>query len=338
MILHNIIMHRIDKEQHKTDASISYREDVLNQSEPIILNFVNSIVHSYYKKTSRQYSKFSTEGTPPFKIHLDRLLSNITTEEFIDFSIEATVLLKDHMCAQAASSGGYLVIADYELDNRFMMVVLMKQKTGFEVRDGLDIGTIKELDIDQFAMAGFINLSIYQQNNNERQYLSFMRGERDVSGYFTSFLGSAKESTESTAQITAKLVHAIQEYMTENDYEQDKSEEAVRRVVQYCENQKKEHLSIELNAIANLIDYENPNSFFLYAQEREINAVIEGIHSPSLKKLQDFQYKTKSFAIRFHKNLINTETVRLDGNRLIIAVDDQFIQTWVAEGMGETNE
>lgn len=95
MTLHNIIMHRIDKEQHKTDAVLHYRNSVLDPSEPIILNFVNSIVHSYYKKTSRQYSKFSSEGTPPFKIHLDKLLNDITTDQFIQFSMEAAALLKN---------------------------------------------------------------------------------------------------------------------------------------------------------------------------------------------------------------------------------------------------
>lgn len=331
-------MHRIDKDQHANHATIVLRDQELDPNEPTTFNLIENIAESYFKRSSRQYSKFATgENDPVFKTLLDTFLDD--DDNFVQFSRSSTELLKEKMCDKPASTGGYVVVADFELENRFVMVILMNKKGSVTVDDNnLDVGAVRTLDIDQFAMAGLINLSVYLHPEDDRRYMSFMRGERDVSDYFTRFIGSAQEGLESATVTTGRLVDTIQSYMHNNEYEQERMDNISSAVLQYGESQKRERQPISLSAVANLVNHENPDEFFQFAQNNEISAYIESIDMRSLKRLQDFQYRGRGYTIKFKKNLIADEMVTLHGHQLTITVDDQFIQTWIAEGMGEVNE
>lgn len=334
IVLNRIIMHHIDKAQHTNHAEMNLRTAELNPEAPKSIHFVEKIADSYFKRSARQYSKFATgENDPAFKVLLDAYLGH---NDFVPFSRQSTELLKDIMCDKPASTGGYVVMADFEIDHRFVMVVLVKEKGSVTVNsDALDIDEVNTLDIDQFAMAGFINLSIYQDAGNDRRYMSFMRGERDVSDYFTRFLGSAQDGIESAAAMTSRLVKVIQDYMHEQGYEQNQIDHVTHEIYQYGENQKRDRQPISLSAVANIVNHESPNEFFQYAQDRDVNAYLENIDMKSLGKLKDFQYKGIGYSVRFKKNLLSNDTITFDGERLSILVDQRFRDMWAAEGMGD---
>lgn len=334
MTLHHIILHKIEKIQHATQAKISKRDSELPIEDPIIVSFVQSVVESYFKRSSRQYSKFESadENEPAFKTYLDMYLSS---SDFMHFSKKSADLLKEKMCDQPASTGGYFVIADIEIDHRFIMVILLNKKGSSTIDDdSLSIGHTTVLDIDQFAMAGFLNISLYQDQQDDRRYMSFMRGERDVSRYFARFLGSAQETLESASTVTNRFVHTVQNYMNERGYEQERIDHISLEILRYGDAQKKDRQPINLHTIANIINSEDPESFFHYAQDNEISAFIESIDMRTLKKLQDFRYKGKGYSVTFNKNLISNEMVQFDGHILTIKVDDKFKEAWQEEGLG----
>ena len=223
LTLHHMIMHKIDKTQHQTDATPVYKDRPFNNNETLE-KFTDSISDTFTRKTSKEYANFhSGQNTSQFQTILDTYLNNPTEDTFSTFSRQATELLKDKMNTKPASTGGFVVVIDYTLSSRFILIALVNKKDGY-TEDDLDIIANEQLNIDQLSMAGFVNVDNHQNTNNSYRPLAFMRGTREVSDYFSSFLGAA-ENRETSAHMTGVFIQALKDYMLHCDYDPDTVEQ-----------------------------------------------------------------------------------------------------------------
>lgn len=322
LTLHRMIMHRIDKTQHQTDATPTYKENLFSSS-PTLTSFSESLSETYSKKTSKEYANFRTgENLPEFQRILDEYLENESDESFKRFSRQATEQLASKMNSKPASTGGFVVVVDYTNIFRFILIALVNKKEGY-TENNLDIVQIEQLNIDQLGMAGFVNINNYQNENTDYRPLSFMRGTREVSDYFSSFLG-ADTNIETSSHMTGVLINALKDYYRHKEYELSEIEQKSQAIFSFCDDKRQNAEPVNVTAISSILDPDNPNEFFEFSQEEErnynLNTVIESIHRQKLNNLKSFSIKGAGFRISFDRELYN-DTIKLNNNNQLIISD-----------------
>lgn len=319
--LHRMIMHRIDKTQHETDGTPTYKENLFTNSTTLS-SFVESLSETYNKKTSKEYANFRTgENIPEFQRILDSYLINSNDDSFKLFSRQATELLSIRMNSKPASTGGFIVVIDYTSINRFILIALVNEKEGY-TENNLDILRIEQLNIDQLGMAGFVNIDNYQNNDTSYRPLSFMRGTREVSDYFSLFLG-ADTNIETSSHMTGVLINVLKDFYREKDFDQQTIEAKSQTVYAFCDEKRQNREPVNVSSISSLLDPDNPNEFFEFSQEEEnnydLNTVIESIHKQKLNNLKSFSIKGDGFRISFDRELYNDTIALDDDNKLIVS-------------------
>lgn len=337
--LHRMIMHKINKTQHQKIAIPEYKDSVFTNNDTLN-KFTESLSNTYTKKTSKEYANFRTgENLPLFQLLLDTYLEDSNNNTFKLFTRKATALLSDNM-SKKPSTGGFLVFADYTVNFRFILIALVNKKVGY-TEEALDIVEIEQLNIDQLGMAGFVNVDNYKNPNTEYRPLSFMKGTKEVSDYFATFLGASLD-IDTSRQMTNKLISVLKEYYEVKEYDLAKKEELNQVVFAYCDEKRQNKEPVNISAVSNLLDPDDSEKFYEFSQDPEknfnLNTVIESVDKTQLDKLNSFSYKNKKFRLYFEKELYN-DTINLDeNNNLVISdLDSSFLEQ-LKEEFDSSNE
>jgi len=335
-VLNRLVMHRIKKTTKSTKSGFSIlSKKLLDIENEDITDFAKTISDSYHKRTSKEYGKFKTSPKPTYQVLIEDYLNESNDNTFLEFTSDATNHLKDEMNKKTAT-GGYLIFADYKLNDRFIIAVLLNDRAGFAVNEKkLEIELIKELNIEQIAMASFLNVSIYQSQGEDRRYISFMKGKKDITEYFSDFIG-ADESKETSAVSTKHFVNLLNNYLTKekefNTEFKDKKEqikEIKMKVFNICDLKIKNKEALTIENISKHIDPELPNGFFEYVNTNEdikINNTIESLDRTEIRRLKVFKYSNKGISLSFDRELYTNGDVYLSENKdkLIIKTTDEL--------------
>jgi len=332
-LLHRIVMHKIEKTTRV--GTIQLRDTLLNVASVDITNFAQAVSASYHKRTSKEFAKFKESPKPTYEVLLNNYTGAETDEKFLTFSKDAANHLKDEMNKKPTSTGGYLIFADYTIHDRFIMAVLLNNKDGYTVdEDRLAIKMIDELNTDQIAMAGFINMSIYQSTTDARRYLSFMKGVKNISEYFVAFIGSDDDKATSK-DMTKTFIRALRDYFTANSYESDTVSRIEGQVYNYCEDKRSNREPVSIEAISALINPEETTNFFEFTQEGDyqLNTIIESIDKTQLNRLQVYKYIGQGLSLTFKRALYENGKVQLtdNDNKIIIEMPEDMKQSIIDE-------
>ncbi len=299
MILHSLIVHRLDKESQGV-ATMTLRNNLLPVGDREI-EFVTNIKQVYYNKSNPNYGIFDPNAvTFPFQT---MLRTYIVDHRFLQFTASAMNHLLGLINAVPQATGGYVVFAHYTFQNEeFVITVMLNNKKQYNINDTLSIEEILSLDIDKLDVANSVNITRW--NNNEATYLSFARGRKDISNYFKRFIGctdqtSAKESSES-------LKRAFLDYLPQLGFDTQEEEDLRNRVLNYCYAQTKRNEDISLHHISSMISAEEPDLFQVFAsgEEYRVSSLIKG-HNKTLKTLKFYVYRSKKLTIEFDSGLVN---------------------------------
>ena len=199
-----------------------------------------------------------------------------------------------------------------------MLVMTINNKDGFVIDDNLNIKDIKSLDLNKIDVACLINITKWNnitkgEDKESKTYLSFVRGNKDISLYFMSFIDCNDNKTSSES--TKRLVNAIDKYCSEMGMNRDASIRKKNEVYDYCLDCIKTKKEIQLSAISALFDIENPNGFMEFAAQEEygVSEIISG-DSTRIKKLRFTYYKGKDLTIIFDNAQLD-KTVFYDKNK-----------------------
>lgn len=332
-LLHRIVMHKIEKTTRV--GTVQLRNTLLNVGSVDIKNFAQAVSASYHKRTSKEFAKFKESPKPTYEVLLNNYIDEETDEEFLNFSRDAANHLKDEMNKKPTSTGGYLIFADYTIQDRFIMAVLLNNKDGYTVdEDELAIKMIDELNTDQIAMAGFINMSIYQSDTDTRRYLSFMKGVKNISEYFVAFIGSDDDKATSR-DMTKTFINALRDYLTANTYDSNDISRIEGQVYNYCEDKRSNREPVSIEAISALINPEETTDFFEFTQDGDyqLNAIIESIDKTQLNRLQVYKYTGKGLSLSFKRTLYENGKVQLTDNdtKLTIEMPEDMKQSIIDE-------
>ena len=215
---------------HQAIKGTGDRNTVLKKAtESIIVNekeqlFIGRINKAYFKKSSPIYGIFGN-GDVTFQ---NLLKTYLDKKDFFSFTIEALSHYKKKLDATATATGGFMIFSHFfNTDNScdYMLVLTINNKDGYVVSEAdLSIKDIKNLDLNNVDVACMINLTKWDNitsglDKESKTYLSFVKGNKNVSYYFMTFIDCDNKTTSSEA--TQKLTSAIEAYSKELNYDRE---------------------------------------------------------------------------------------------------------------------
>ena len=219
-------------------------------------------------KKSRFYTNFKKkESAPRFQENIDKLLND--SYDFFKFSKIITEDLKDEMDSERMSSGGYLIIMEYESSNnyKYLFVALLNNKVEYSINTSLELSQFLSLNIDKMAMASVINISKYLKK--EDNYITFLKGIREIPDYFIKFMGADKDVKRDLREQTRNWIEAIGLYLKEEDVETKDIQLIIQDLIQKVKQLKKEEKFMTADTIANIIEPTNPEKFISYIYDEK---------------------------------------------------------------------
>lgn len=310
--LNGIVIHQVFKDANVRNVSFKQAKSVINIDEKEKV-FIGKLNRAYYKKSNPVYGIFAGVE-PKFKEYLDEYLSGV---DFFEFSIKATLYYKSILEKTINATGGYLIFSDFvntDTGHRYMLILTINNKDGYVVSESdLTLLDIKNLDLSKVDIACMINLSKWKEieegNDVEsKTYLSFVRGIKDISYYFMSFIDCDNKTTSSES--TRNLVKAFDAYSNEKQYDRETKLRIRNQIYEYCDDCIKSKTEIQLSSISSLLDIDNPNDFQEFASDEkyQVSAIIKGDRT-QLKKMRYVIYKSDKYRLEFDSNLLGKEIV-----------------------------
>jgi len=307
--LEGLVIHQINKTSGDRNTGIKESLTALSITSNE-KRFIGNVHSAYHKKSSPNYGVFGGEY-PNFRNILKRYTDNEI--DFLLFSKEAIKLYKTEISKSAPATGGFVIFAHYHNTDRNttnLLILTTNNKDGFAINESnLTINDIRTLDMSKIDVACLINLSKWKEiessdDTTSDTYLSFVRGNKDVSVYFMTFIDCNDKTTSKLS--SKKLLSAINEHCRNKGYTRDISQKKKGEVYVYCDKCIQEGIGIQLSMVSSILDPDNPNDFAEFASDELIGvtAVISGNRS-ELKTLRKIYYKDDNITIGFNSELLD---------------------------------
>lgn len=278
--------------------------------------FVQKVTRLFRKHQSgRIYGGFESDTNAyPFS----RLLSNCVTDggDFLAFFKDTAALLVAKMKDIPAATGGYFFAARFVEENEDLLLILMlHQEQSHAIDDEtLTLRRSLNLQMEHLDLAARISISGWQAGKPEP--VSVVRGRKEVSDYFKSFIGLHEPRTNTEG--TQRLRDFIEQWMEAKNSSRANREEVRERVLDYAK--KRKDLPVELNVVASLIDPDHHQQFFTQANESGLGAEFH-IDRRSLSPWVRVIYNDSDIKLNFAKRLLG-KRVRFNKHEKTILIRD----------------
>ncbi|TFF36191.1 nucleoid-associated protein [Mucilaginibacter psychrotolerans] len=280
----------------------------LNDKEKV---FIGKLNESYHKKSNPTYGIFAG-AEPTFRNGLEKYLAD---ENFYDFSVSAAQQYKKVLENTVNATGSFLIFTDFintDTRNRYMLVLTINNKDGYMVREAdLTLEDIKNLDLSKVDVACMINLTRWKlvesgSDTESRTYLSFVKGNKNVSYYFQSFIDCDNKTT--STESTNRLITAIDAFAKEKGMDRTQTIKVKNQVSDYCTDCLKENKEIELSSISALMNPENTDEFreFASAETYGVSETIKG-DKARLRRIKYIMYSDDNYRLEFDSELLDKD-------------------------------
>jgi nucleoid-associated protein YejK len=308
--LKNIVIHQVIKKQGERNTILKKAEGLLKISEREKM-FIARINKIYHQKSSPIYGVFGNEDET-FKNFIRKYQKD---NDFYTFSKKALGHYENVLKKEIASTGGFVIFAHFintDNKNENLLVLTVNNKNGYVVNEtDLTIKDSKNLELNKLDVACMINMSKWENielgiDRESKTYLSFVRGNKDVSHYFMSFIDCNNKQTGTEA--SQRLTNAMNAYCERYDRETKISKR--NEVYRYCDDCMANKKEIQLTVVSALLDPEHPNDFQEFASDEQygVSAFISGDRN-KIKPLKYVMYKGKQLSVEFDCNLLGKDIV-----------------------------
>jgi len=329
MHINNIAVHKITKTSNQQNPMIDFAESELDLTNEDILDFGESLAKTYFDKKSRFYTifKIDEDVEPTFKIHFDQYTNE---NDFYSYSRQVTQILSDKMNDEPLSRGGYVIIMDYTStnSNRYLFIAILNNKENFSVNDSLEVIKNLALNIEKMAMASVLNLTRY--SDGQDNYITFLKGLREIPDYFISFIGANKDRRRDIRDVSQSWVSAIEDFFEDRDVSSELVEQRTNSLLTQVKNLNRNEDLITADIIANVVYPDNPSEFieYIYNEDTsyELPSEMERMDTQVLNQLNIVNYfdKSKGFGLKFKRKDIGT-LINLRNNSIIIT-DNEIVE------------
>lgn len=315
----NIVIHKVIKDAGERRVKIEPASSVINIGEKEKI-FIADLHSAYYKKSSPVYGVFGNDN-PDFKVNLRIYVGESDSLPFLDFTKTTTEIYKREIQKSAPATGGFLIFADYvntDSNINYLLVLTTNNKDGFAINDKLEIEGIQSIDMSKVDVACLINITKFKKieadSETDDTYLSFVRGNKDISVYFMTFIDCNDKTTSKVSSV--RLLQTIDDYMKTKGWDYETKRQKKNDIFAYCDKCMSNKEGIKLSTISDLINSEDANEFSEFASEenRGVSSVISGMRS-ELKKLKTIYYKDKFMTLGFDRELLTTNQISYNADR-----------------------
>lgn len=250
------IIHSLDKAAGSAAASIRTRDSVLDIDKPAVRSLAEQLAKLVGKDGSSVFwGQFGTnrrEGLFPSSVQ--SLLGGCTEEAFIASSHVAMRELESKACEENFATGGHICFIAYRIQaTDFLLVAMIKERSGMVLSADLEPTQITEIDLSKLHQAARVNLDRYRsvlaqasgespvaddqpEAAEEKTYLCFVnrKSQSDVADYFVEALGCEKGVASGRA--TKAVVSEVYRFVKSVAEIRDKASAARMAVIDYmCE-------------------------------------------------------------------------------------------------------
>lgn len=312
----NFVIHQLLKGAGIRGVKFKEAPDLINVGDKE-KEFLTNLDRSYHKKSNPIYGIFAGENKE-FKNNL----ADYSNEKnsFYDFSIKVMNHYKRVLEDTVSATGGYLILCEYSntaTSKDLLLVLMINNNDGYVVNEkDLTLDNVKNLDLSKVDVACLINLTEWKNIEDEietdrQTYLSFVKGMKEVSYYFMSFVDVDNKRT--TTESTNRLINAINGYSEKKGWDKKTKVRKRNDVFEYCHRRINAKQEILLASISTLLDEENPEDFqeFAIDENYKVSSVISGDRS-RMKILKYVTYSDDDLKIEFDTSLLINETIHFD--------------------------
>lgn len=336
MDVKKVIIHELTKEQGKTDANEFIADNLLPLNEKTI-ELVEKLDKSF-KKDFINYAIFNEEGENDFPSYFKKYYESPHTEnDFLIYTRSTLLDLKKIIQGVIFAKGGYLVYAEYNINNtNYTSVYLIRDETGLlfkksNERKAFTIDTISYLNTNKLAMGCRINLDKFK--NADGRYLSMIKNNQaDISDYFTKWISILQK--ESSTEFTRTLYSLINEVTLpkKNDSDEDYTIDEFRKKVYDYINERPSKV-VNIPEMSNYF-YGNFEYLtdFAYENNYEIDSEFK-VDGRSLKRFTTLDVLADGIKLRFSRGDLSLNKIRLseDNPDMIIIESKKFAQKFKKE-------
>lgn len=277
-----------------------YREELIPATDEES-GFIKKVTSLFRKHQSgRIYGSFEPDTDAyPFS----RLLSDCVANGggFLSFSKQTAALLVARMKDIPAATGGYFFAARFaeEEAEDVLLILMLHQEQGHAIDEKtLTLKRSLNLQMQHLDLAARISISGWKAGRPEP--VSLVRGRKEVSDYFKSFVGLHEPRTNTEG--TKKLKDFIEQWMEANNFSRSDTEDVRERVLDYAK--KRKDAPVELSVISTLVDSDQHEKFFTDANEAGLGAEFH-IDRRSLSPWVRVIYNDSDIKLNFAKRLLS---------------------------------
>ena len=221
LIVHNLIVHELRKQPEMAEADLLLSPETLPITEQAV-DLIGRLDEIFERKTDllQGFLLAPDEGLFP-AYYQNWLEEGRKRPGFVDFSRNAMDVLRGNLQGVVGAKGGYLLFADYTIEEQRMLGIFMIRTTDgmvFEEReqDGqehLHLRTIAYLDLQNLAMAA----RLLAGRGRTVQMIRHARSQSSISQYFTDWVGIDRPETSS--ELTHSFLEMVEELPVPKDRE-----------------------------------------------------------------------------------------------------------------------
>lgn len=322
--INRYIIHLLEKEAKKTEATLDFSKEVM-KSDEFSITLMTEVHKAITESSSLKNTHFKENETNNFTNGLIDYLSTDKEDEFFIFT-KSLEDLKAKIENESFATGGYYLFVDYLVDSkRFIGVILLRKKSGInitKVGNTYKLNTSENINIDKIAMAARLNLEIYNETEDKRNYLALITTQQNgvVSKYFREWVLAAGyiKNALNTANLV-KLIKSIDLPIDENGHPRYKNHNDFQKDVY-------EYAKSRANRIVNLRDMgrhfygdDKELTFLNFASENDVILDPEFVRDAAKwKTLVTIRAKVEGVELNVDYNKINKDDVIIEENRIVI--------------------
>lgn len=219
LILHRAIVHELHKEAEERDATLKLSDTPLNVDDNAV-ELIARLDQMFERKPDLLQGYLAAPDESLFPGYYQVWMTEGQQREgFIKFSQETMRALQLSLTGVIGAKGGYLLYADYTIDEQRMLgMFLIRDKAGlvFSNKDeaaGFELSVTTYLEVDRLAMA----CRILNGPGRNVQLIRHSQTQSKISQYFMDWVGL--QNGETSTELTHTFLDAVENLPLPKDKE-----------------------------------------------------------------------------------------------------------------------
>ena len=326
MQLNYAVVHDLVKEAGTPEARVDLAETLLSAEDGVVDALVSQIVGLIgQRENMAHYGVFRDD---PASTQVPRIVKSYcmeagpTSDGFLSLTKDCMTALCDRAGSQNLATGGYLLFADYVSTDRFLLVAMIKQRSGITM-EGLVPTNITELDLrklHQVARVSFDRLCRYEkaaaEERQDMTYVSFVspKGSQEAAGYFVTALGCTPGTPAAAA--TKAVVIGTSEFFDTRESVRSRRYEARSELIELLQRKADNRERASLPEVVEVVRKHFPpkeadhlaNEFVAHLQSETHRVPVEfPVSKAAVNRYTRFKYQSSQLKLEIDKAAVTRE-------------------------------